>query len=311
MAAPPVNPHSQNYFARNHQNKRLPDPVELASRLEEARTSAKLLEQVVMNTPSNEMLNNELIKEFADRCLSASKSIQGYMQADNPTPDNETMESLIDTNEQLQTALNQHQRAMLSARKALGVGERQDGAAGGQQNAPADGLQNVPSNDRVLEWTRSQQELYATGDSQPPESWQRPRGNGKGKERDYGDYNSGGPSGPAVAGPSGSGQHDDVAEQNPFADPVPDDRQHYMYGSGGAGGAGGSAGNNYYQDPQMYPRDGYTGGPSRGDGRPMTADSANSGGQRSSGRRRNGDHVSDDDLYDAASPNQKEPVYRY
>ncbi|KAL3956607.1 hypothetical protein ACCO45_009453 [Purpureocillium lilacinum] len=96
----------KEHGGRAHSNNRLPDPIELASRLEEARTSAKLLEQVVMNTPSTEMLQNELIREFANRCLSASRSIQGYMTSENPGPDNDTMESLIDTNEQLQTALN-------------------------------------------------------------------------------------------------------------------------------------------------------------------------------------------------------------
>ncbi|KAF5138970.1 hypothetical protein E5D57_002759 [Metarhizium anisopliae] len=123
---PPLNRHSQNYFAKAHHNNRLPDPVELSSRLEEARTSAKLLEQVVMNTSPGEMLQNELIKEFADRCLSASRSLQGYMVSENPAPDNETMESLIDTNEQLQTALNQHQRAVLNARKQLGLGTNEN-----------------------------------------------------------------------------------------------------------------------------------------------------------------------------------------
>lgn len=303
MQAPPVNPHSQNYFARSHQNKRLPDPAELASRLEEARTSAKLLEQVVMNTPSNEILNNDLIKEFADRCLSASRSIQGYMQADNPAPDNETMESLIDTNEQLQTALNQHQRAMLSSRKALGVGERQEPEASGA-------LQNVPSQDRVLEWTRSQQELHATGDSYDPDAPQ-PGGNGKGKAKDYGYGYGGGPSGHAVAGPSGSGQHDG-ADQNPFADPVPDDRHQYAYGGGA---------NNFYPDNNVNnyahasSRDRYTGAGASGpagasNSRPVDGESAASGGQGSLGRRRNGGDVSDDDLYEA-SPNRKEPVYRY
>ncbi|KAG5921557.1 hypothetical protein E4U42_005796 [Claviceps africana] len=122
MGPPQLNRHSQSYFAKSHTNNRLPDAVELASRLEEARTSANLLEQVVMNTPASEMLQNELIKEFADRCLSASRSLQGYMVSENPAPDNDTMESLIDTNEQLQTALNQHQRAVLKARKQLGLG---------------------------------------------------------------------------------------------------------------------------------------------------------------------------------------------
>ncbi|KAG6021464.1 hypothetical protein E4U40_005279 [Claviceps sp. LM458 group G5] len=122
MSPPPLSQQSQSYFSKSHANTRLPDPIELDSRLEEARTSAKLLEQVVTNTPADEMLSSELIKEFADRCLSASRSLQGYMVSENPTPDNDTMERLIDTNEQLQTSLNQHQRAMLKARKQLGLG---------------------------------------------------------------------------------------------------------------------------------------------------------------------------------------------
>ena len=52
--------HSQNYFARSHSNRRLPDAVELASRLEEARTSATLLHQVVSSTPPSEVLQNDL-----------------------------------------------------------------------------------------------------------------------------------------------------------------------------------------------------------------------------------------------------------
>lgn len=112
---------SQNYFARAHSNRRLPNPVELASRLEEARTSAKLLSQVVLNTSPEDLLNNDLVKEFADRCQSASRSMQMYMVAEDPAPDNDTMESIIETNEQLQTSLNQHQRAVLSARKKLGL----------------------------------------------------------------------------------------------------------------------------------------------------------------------------------------------
>lgn len=103
---------------------RLPNPVELANRLEEAKTSAGLLTQLVANTPSTEVIDNDLVKEFADRCLSASRSIQGYMTADNPGPDNETMESLIDVNEQLQQALNNQKRAILSARKELGIDGR-------------------------------------------------------------------------------------------------------------------------------------------------------------------------------------------
>lgn len=122
MNAPPFDPHSQNYFARNHHTKRLPEPQELASRIEEARTSAKLLSQLVQSTPPSEVLSSDLIKEFADRCQSASRSVQAYMIAENPSPDNDTMETLIDTNEQLAKAMNQHQRAVLNARKAAGLG---------------------------------------------------------------------------------------------------------------------------------------------------------------------------------------------
>ncbi|PMD33530.1 hypothetical protein L207DRAFT_571652 [Hyaloscypha variabilis F] len=122
MNAPPFDNNSQNYFSRNHHSRSLPAPHELSSRIEEARTSAGLLSQVVQSTPPSEILTNELLREFADRCQSASRSIQAYMIAENPSPDNDTMETLIETNEQLTSAINKHQRAILSARKAAGLG---------------------------------------------------------------------------------------------------------------------------------------------------------------------------------------------
>ncbi|KAM3525084.1 hypothetical protein MY4038_007440 [Beauveria bassiana] len=197
----PNNTNGQTYFSRHHTNNKLPGAVELVSRLEEARTSAKLLEQVVMNTPPTETLDNDLIKEFADRCLSASRSIQGYMVATNPGPDNETMESLIDTNEQLQTALNQHQRSVLSARKQLGLNVRSE------ETDSADGTPTRESVSPILD---------------SPALPVRP---GKGKQTDP--YHTG--SGVGIASGSGSGSssskgkhaqengaHDD---EDPFADP--------------------------------------------------------------------------------------------
>lgn len=142
---------SHNYFSRHHNNNRLPEPAELVSRLQEARESGKLLEQLVMNTPAVEILDNDLIQEFSNRCLSASKSIQGYMVSSNPAPDNDTMESLIDTNEQLQTALSQHRRAMLSARKQLGLN-------GSENPSPAP----------------EQQSLHGSGGSNGVQGWQPP-----------------------------------------------------------------------------------------------------------------------------------------
>lgn len=122
MAPPGFDGSSQNYFSRNHRNRQLPSPHELSSRIEEAKTSAQLLSQTVQSTPPSELLTNELVREFADRCQSASRSIQAYMVAENPGPDNDTMETLIETQEQLSKAMSQHQRAVLHARKVAGAG---------------------------------------------------------------------------------------------------------------------------------------------------------------------------------------------
>ncbi|OAA75062.1 VHS/GAT domain-containing protein [Akanthomyces lecanii RCEF 1005] len=209
--SPISNNNGQNYFSRHHTNNKLPGAVELASRLEEARTSAKLLEQVVMNTPPAETLDNDLIKEFADRCLSASRSIQGYMIATNPGPDNETMEALIDTNEQLQTALNQHQRSVLSARKQLGLGVRSE------ETTPAGGTP-----------TAADEPVSPMLDSPA-----QPVRNGKGKQTDlYQAEPSGSGPGLGMASGSGSGSSSNKGKHirdeedpfaNPFADPQHDD----------------------------------------------------------------------------------------
>lgn len=49
------------------------------------------------------------------------------MIAENPAPDNDTMETLIETNEQLSKAMSQHQRAILAARKVVGLGNGDTG----------------------------------------------------------------------------------------------------------------------------------------------------------------------------------------
>jgi len=125
MNAPPWDPNAPNAGGshRSHgRSKGLPTPVELAARIEEARTSAKLLLQLVQSTPPAELFSNDLIKEFAGRCQSAQRSIQGYINCDNPAPDDDTMLTLIETNEQLSLAASKHQRAVLQARRALGAG---------------------------------------------------------------------------------------------------------------------------------------------------------------------------------------------
>ncbi|KAL2289400.1 hypothetical protein FJTKL_02392 [Diaporthe vaccinii] len=229
FAAPPTDPHSQNYFARSHSNKLLPNPVELANRLEEARTSAKLLSQLVANTPSTEVLDNDLVKEFADRCLSASRSIQGYMTAENPGPDNETMESLIDVNEELQQALNNEKRARLSARKELGLGDRSENVSPAPEvNGSNRPPMPEPSGSYAAQGGAFPSGGAYAGDSAPPLP-RKPLNNGKGKGRqepdpaDYVPPPPGPPPGhPSAAGPSRSANATPADEgQDPFRDPEP------------------------------------------------------------------------------------------
>ena len=135
----------ENYFARNHHVRGLPPPHELAGRIEEARTSTKILLQVVQSTPPSEFIGNELIKEFVDRCQSASRSIQGYIHSDNPAPDEDTLMTLIETSDQLSLALSRHQRAMLQARKAAGSSPGPSPDEVGPPPGPPPGLVNGSS----------------------------------------------------------------------------------------------------------------------------------------------------------------------
>lgn len=101
--------------------KRLPPAAELATRVEEAKNSAKILVQLVQSTPLDELLISDLIKEFSERCQNAQSSFQRYMAYDNPPPDPDTLQTLIETSEQLSISLSKVQRAKLNARRTLGM----------------------------------------------------------------------------------------------------------------------------------------------------------------------------------------------
>ncbi|GAP89923.2 putative gat domain-containing protein [Rosellinia necatrix] len=295
MTAPPLDRHSQNYFARTHRSRRLPEPVELAGRLEEARTSAKLLQQVVTNTPPGEIIGNDLIKEFAERCQSASRSIQGYMASDDPTPDNETMESLIDTNEQLQSALNLHQRAMLNARKhveslannntdLLLLDERPS-----LTNESDNGLSRRPSPPE----TGLGISLSSGSGSKQPVAPQRET-NGKGKAREYEPLSYAGSS----AGPSRSRT---PTEDDPFRDPEEP--------TGSSAARGGSS--RYLDQVPRLDFEPFHPG--------MSKDTTHGAVENLSAGRTNdvaaaprrADSSDNDSLYDVSPPKQKEPIYRY
>lgn len=113
---------NQESFTRRHRRPRaLPPPDELAARVQEARTSAKLLLQLVQSTPPSEVLNHDLIKEFATRCQSASRSMTAYINCEDPAPDEDTMLTLIETSDQLSVSMSKHHRAILNARKTYGT----------------------------------------------------------------------------------------------------------------------------------------------------------------------------------------------
>jgi hypothetical protein len=123
MISPPPMGYQQQQPRESYQRRRreagLPPPGELAQRIEEAKTSAKLLQQLVQSTPPAELQGNDLVKEFAERCQTAQRSVQGYINCDNPPPDDETMQTLIETSEQLSLAASKHQRAILQARRSV------------------------------------------------------------------------------------------------------------------------------------------------------------------------------------------------
>lgn len=92
----------------------------MAARIEEARNSAKLLTQFIQSTSPSELEDNDLVKEFLDRCQTCARIIQGFIQANNPAPDEDTLLTLIETNDEISVAISRQQRAMLKARKIRG-----------------------------------------------------------------------------------------------------------------------------------------------------------------------------------------------
>jgi hypothetical protein len=120
--AAPLPRHSNNQQQQQqHSANILPPPQELSSRVEEARNTARILLQLLQSTPPEQVVQQELIKEFAERCQSAQRNMQQYIACDAPPPDDDTMLTLIETNEQLSLVMTRHQRAILQARRALGA----------------------------------------------------------------------------------------------------------------------------------------------------------------------------------------------
>ena len=131
---------SHDHYVRQQRSRELPPPQELAGRIEEANNSAKLLLQMIQSTSLAEIQQNELLKEFAQRCQAASRSMQNYINATSPAPDEDTMLTLIETNDKLAVSLSKYQRAVLNARKAHPLPQSQPGSqAPSQENNPPAG----------------------------------------------------------------------------------------------------------------------------------------------------------------------------
>lgn len=123
----------------------MPPPDELSARISEAKNSAKLLLQFVQSTPPSEILDNELMREFAQRCQNASGAIQSYIHAKNPAPDEDTLLTLIESNDELSVALSKHQHAILNARKAVGGTDGQSPAGSDEITSDSNASRPIPA----------------------------------------------------------------------------------------------------------------------------------------------------------------------
>ncbi|PLN85537.1 hypothetical protein BDW42DRAFT_183034 [Aspergillus taichungensis] len=144
-APPPIPPRDPNAPAIYRSSPGLPPVEELAARIAEAKASASLLTQFVQSTPPVEILDNELIKEFCGRCRNASRAVQDYIHNSNPPPDEDTLATLIETNDELSVALSKHQRAILQARKALGQSGSQSPASSNAASGASGASRPVPA----------------------------------------------------------------------------------------------------------------------------------------------------------------------
>ena len=73
--------------------------------------------------------------------------MQSYIHSDSPAPDEDTLLTLIETNDQLATAMSKHQRAVLHARRVTGaISPSPQAQHGGPFEAPSPGPPPQQSN---------------------------------------------------------------------------------------------------------------------------------------------------------------------
>ncbi|OJJ45646.1 hypothetical protein ASPZODRAFT_133507 [Penicilliopsis zonata CBS 506.65] len=212
------NPRNDNmpYTLPPQQHTGLPPADELAARISEAQTSAKLLIQLVQSTPVAELQGNELTREFCDRCRAAVRSVQGYIDATDPPPDEDTLFTLIQTNDELSVALSKYQHAVLKARKAdttTPAGNVVYGPSSSSSSSQplVSGAVAVPTIAPPQPRIRSQVQVQDS--SLSPESPSEPV-----SEMSFPPALEAGPSGTEPTGPRYEYNSDEFQVQNPFAD---------------------------------------------------------------------------------------------
>lgn len=135
--APHADAASRNQRSRGQRRPKVPAPMELASRISEATSTANLLAQLLLSTPPNEILKHELISEFAERCRLAQKSIAGYISAaEEENIDVDTLATLIETHDVVAKAVlswkkqtNEAQKRQDAEQASAAAGARMTGAA--------------------------------------------------------------------------------------------------------------------------------------------------------------------------------------
>lgn len=118
--------HPSQASRSSNRSRTLPPADVLASILSEANGSAEILDQTLQTTPLLEFTKSELLPEFANRCQQLSGELQQYMNVPQ-LPDEDTMLTMVDTNDKLSAALSRYRRDLIAARKAVEDHDNQNG----------------------------------------------------------------------------------------------------------------------------------------------------------------------------------------
>ena len=157
------------------------------------------------------MSDNELMKEFYERCRAATRSIQAFIHATNPPPDEDLLTTLIETNDELSVAQSKYHNAILRARKANG--RNNEGSPAPSSTTPSASGAAGPPAPPPRATNQSPRQLVAELDTTPaPAPMAAPLAAPMPAA-------SGGVQSPASNGSSGyEYRSEDFQVQNPFAD---------------------------------------------------------------------------------------------